>query len=297
MNIAIIGGTGFIGKKLYKSLLEDNHTIFLFVRDYSKYDELETEKLRVIPLNPLNLKETLEQCDAVINLAGANLYGSRWTDEYKKEIRSSRIDTTRLIVDSINSLEKKPEILINSSASGYYGSNLDSTVVTEQDTNGYDFLATLCKDWENEAIKANCKVALVRTSLVMDRKQGFHPRLAESFKMRVGTRILPGKQYLSWVHIEDLIRIFKFILDQKITGPVNAASPGALTFDEVSKVLAEEYKPYFVVPIGETLIRFVFGDIAEYITKGRNVYPRVLTDKGFEFNHSDFKAVAKILHG
>jgi uncharacterized protein (TIGR01777 family) len=296
MNIAIIGGTGFIGKKLYKSLLEDNHTIFLFVRDYTKYEELETETLRVVPLNPLNLKETLEQCDAVINLAGASIYG-RWTEEYKKEIRSSRIDTTRLIVDSINSLEKKPEILINSSASGYYGSTLEDKVVTEQDTNGYDFLATLCKDWENEAIKANCKVALVRTSLVMDRKQGIHPQLTESFKRRIGTRILPGKQYLTWIHIEDLIRVFKFILDQKITGPVNAAAPGSLTYDQVSKILAEEYKPYFVVPLGESLIRIVFGDIAEYITKGQNVFPRVLTDKGFEFNHSDFKEVAKIFHG
>lgn len=297
MNIAIIGGTGFIGKKLYKALLEDNHSVFLFVRDYTKHVSLETEQLRIIPLNPLNLKETLEICDAVINLAGANIYQSRWTDEEKKEMRSSRIDTTRLIVDSINSLEKKPEILINSSASGYYGSTVDDRVLTEQDTNGYDFLATLCKDWENEAIKANCKVALVRTSLVMDRKLGIHQQLTKSFKMGIGTRILPGKQYLSWIHIEDLIRVFKFILAEKITGPVNASAPGAITYNEVAKILKEEYKPYFVLPLGERLIKFVLGEIAEYITRGQNVYPRVLTDRGFGFHHSDFKEVAKILHG
>jgi uncharacterized protein (TIGR01777 family) len=297
MKIAIIGATGFIGRKLYKSLLEDGHTVFLFVRETSDFREQETKKLHVITLNPLNLKETFEQCEAVINLAGTNINNGRWSDSFKQEMRSSRIDTTRLVVDSINSLEKKPDILINSSASGYYGSSLSDRVVTEQDNNGYDFLATLCKDWENEAIKANCKVALVRTAVVMDKKKGAFPKLAESFKMKLGVRILPGKQYLSWVHIEDLIRVYKFILKEKITGPVNAASPEAITYDTLAKVLADEYKPYFVVPVGEFIIKFLFGDIAEYITKGQNIYPKVLVDKGFEFNHKDFKEVAKILHG
>lgn len=297
MNIALIGGTGFIGKKLYKSFLEDGHTVFLLSRDFSRHSELESENLRVVPLNPLNLKDTLEQCEVVINLAGVNISSRRWTEAFKNEIRSSRIDTTRLLVESINSLEKKPEILINSSATGYYGNSLSDKVLTEQDGNGEDFLSNLCKDWENEAMKANCKVAVIRTASVVDKKQGIYPKLVQSFEMKVGTRILPGNQYFSWIHIEDLIRVFKFIIENKITGPVNASSPESLTYNSMSKILTELYKPYFVVPVGESILKLVLGDIAEYTTKGQNVYPKLLTDKDFEFNYKDFSEVAKTFHG
>ncbi len=297
MKIAIVGGTGLIGRKLYKSLLEDGHTIFLFVRDITKYEDLETEHLRVIPLNPLSLKETLEISDAVINLAGSNIYATRWNENVKSEIRSSRIDNSRLVVDKINSLDKRPEIFINSSATGFYENNLSEKVVTEQDSNGASFLSILCKDWEGEATKANCKVACIRTAIVIDRKNGALPKLLQSYKMNVGTLIKPGKQMFSWIHIEDLVRIFKFILENKITGPVNASSPEAISFEELSKILGKIYTPLFTFPVPVWASKLALGEVADYLVTGNNVYPKVLVDKGFEFNYKDLSSVIKAFQG
>ncbi len=297
MKVAIIGGTGLIGKKLYKSLVEDGHTIFLFARDVTKYEDLESEKVRVIPLNPLNLKEALEESDAVINLAGANIYGTRWTESFKKEIRSSRIDTTRLVVDTINSLEKKPEILINSSATGYYENTVSEKVITEQDNNGQDFLSLVCRDWENEAVKANCKVCIVRTAIVLDRKQGAYPKIVQPYKSGVGIYIKPGKQMFSWIHIEDLISVFKFVLANKMTGPVNASSPEPLSYDQMHKTLKSVYKPIVTIPVPIWASHLALGEISHYLINGANVYPKVLIDKQFEFHYKDFSSVVKAFQG
>jgi uncharacterized protein (TIGR01777 family) len=265
--VAITGANGFVGSNLiifFKSL---GYTIIPINRE----DLLHEKKLEAKIL----------QANIVINLAGANII-QRWSKSYKKELYSSRIDTTQKIVHAINTITSKPKLFISTSAVGIY----DNTQMQEEDHASYgnDFLANLCKDWEKEAHKANCSVVIFRFGIVLGKNGGALEKMLLPFKMGVGGPIGKGQQAFSFVHMYDLQHAFKFAIENdSLNGAYNLCAPTPTTNMGLTKALGRTLgRPtFFTVP--QFLLKLRFGEGATVLCDGQSAVPKRLQEAGFEF--------------
>lgn len=299
MKIAITGATGLVGQKLVNELLKRNDEIIILTRSVDKAKN-------VFPLSSGFINWTgkvedwfsqLENVDVIINLAGENVMARRWNEEHKKKVYSSRIDGTKKLVDAISLLNNKPKTFISASAIGYYG-NINEEV-DEQSPVGKDFLAKVVQDWENASSKIdelNIRRVLIRIGLVLSNKDGALPKLVLPFKFFVGGSLGSGDQWFSWIHIDDLVKIFLFAIDNpNLKGVYNATSPNPVKMKKFAKTLGKIlHRPsFFNVP--SFVLKIVLGEGADSILNGAEVKSKKICEAGFEFKFNDLETALKQL--
>lgn len=270
MRIAISGATGFVGSHLSEFLKERGDEIVPLSR--SLFGASEREKLAGV----------LSRCDAVINLAGATL-DKRWTEAYRREIRDSRVNTTRAIVDAINSLKTKPELLISASAVGYYPS--EGCYAESDAQKGTGFLADICAEWEAETAKVSPGVRWVATrfGVVLAPDGGAFPKIAYPARHRLAARFGSGLQNFAWVDLQDLMRAMEFIITHPaIEGPVNVVAPRRINNGQFTAAVARRFGAW-VLPMPGFLLHMALGEAAMLLLSGQCAYPGKLLTAGFRF--------------
>jgi len=300
MKILITGGTGFIGKQLTARLMQDGHGVTILTRSLkgAKGSSPGISYLEGDPTKKGPWQEAIKDHNAVINLAGASIF-SKWTEEHKKAIRESRVNTTRNIVEGIPSPPEKPFTLFSASAVGYYGFCGDAEL-TEESPHGDDFLAGIAVEWEGEVLKARDKgarVIITRFGIVMGEKGGALSQMIPLFKKYIGGPIGSGKQWFSWVHIKDLAEAFVFLLKHpEISGPVNVCSPNPVRNKDLAKALGKAlHRPSFF-PVPGFMVKLVLGEFGSVILEGQRVIPKKLLENGFVFQYPDIdKALQNIV--
>ena len=290
MKILITGASGLVGTELQKSFAEKGYEMLLASRSEPKDDKHIQWSIEEGFTEP----EKLEGTDAVVHLAGENVSGGlRWSDEKKKEIRDSRVLGTRNVVDAISKLKDKPKVFVASSAIGFYGERGDEEV-TESSAAGDTFLADVSKQWESESRRAEdagIRTVLLRTGIVLSKDGGALGTMLTPFNLGVGGVVGSGKQWMSWISMEDEIAIINFVIEnENIRGAVNAVSPNPVTNQEFTKTLGEVlYRPTFI-PLPEFAVSMVFGEMGDaLLLASTKVLPKRLTDAGFEFKYPDLK--------
>ncbi len=301
MKILMTGGTGFVGTQLTSRLIQDGHGVTILTRSLkgAKGSSPGMSYLEGDPTKKGAWQEVIKNHDAVINLAGASIF-SKWTEEHKKAIRESRVNTTRNIIEGIPSYPGNPFTFISTSAVGYYGFHGDEEL-NEDSLPGTDFLARIAVEWEGEALKAKDKgarVVITRFGIVMGEKAGALSQMIPLFKKYIGGPIGSGKQWFSWVHIKDLTEAFAFLLKHsEISGPVNVCSPNPIRNSDLAKALGKAlHRPSFI-PAPAFMVKLVLGEFGSVILEGQRVIPRRLVESGFVFQYPDIEKALQSIVG
>ncbi|MBP1948111.1 TIGR01777 family oxidoreductase [Virgibacillus litoralis] len=283
MNILITGGTGFVGSHLTKALNEKDHHVYILTRFPEKHTN--SEKTSFISYD--YQVEKLPAIHGVINLAGDSLFGY-WSKKKKDAIISSRIKTTQKVIDIMKQMDKKPDVFITGSAIGYYGTSEDSIFTENTKEPGDDFLAKVAVDWEKTAKQAeqlDIRTVYTRFGVILG-KEGALPYMKLPIKMFAGGKIGNGEQWVSWVHIEDVVQLIQFCLfNTHISGAVNITSPYPKRNKDFTKVLAKVLKRPYWVSTPSPIIRTVIGEMSHLITKGQFVLPQQAKDKNYQFSY------------
>ena len=289
MKIAIAGASGLVGSALIPSLTNDGAAITRLVRGAAKSGEIEWH-----PNQDQLDEQTLAGFDVIINLAGENIAGGRWTDEQKRKIRDSRVGGTHLLSEAIAKMDVKPSAFICASATGIYGDRDDETL-DEQSESGGGFLAGVCREWEKAcepAIKAAVRVVNLRLGPILGREGGMLSKLLTPFKMGMGGKVGSGKQYISWVALDDVVNAIKLaISNQTIRGPVNIVSPNPVTNEEFTRTLGHVLNRPTALAMPAFAARLAFGEMAdEMLLASQKVLPKKLMSMGFEFKFAQLEA-------
>lgn len=282
MNILITGGTGFVGGNLMASLHKQKHYTYILTRSPDKYPN--TDYATYISYDfPV---EKLPTIHAVINLAGESLFGY-WSNRKKEAILNSRIKATNHVIKLMKSLHSKPAVFINGSAIGYYGVSEDIMFSEDTTTPGTDFLANVVVQWETcakQAEELGIRTVYTRFGVILGDK-GALPYMRLPVKLFAGGRIGDGQQWVSWVHIEDVVRLIEFcIANRHIEGPVNLTAPNPKRNKDFIRILAKVIKRPYWFPTPSPLIHAAVGEMSQLITKGQYVLPMKAQDQGFQFN-------------
>lgn len=289
MKVLITGASGLIGKALQRSFADKGYEMLLASRKEPQDDQHIQWDVRT----GFAKAERLDGVDAVVHLAGENVSGLRWTDEKKKAIHDSRVLGTRSVVDAISKLERKPNVFVAASAIGFYGERGDEEV-TESSAAGDNFLARVSREWEAESRRAEdagIRTVLLRTGIVFSKEGGALATILTPFKLGVGGVIGSGKQWMSWISLDDEIAAINFAIEnENLRGAVNAVSPNPVTNQEFTKTLGEVlYRPTFL-PLPEFAVSMVFGEMGDaLLLASTKVLPKRLQDAGFEFKYPVLK--------
>lgn len=301
MKIFMTGGTGFVGTTLARELTAKGHSVTVLMRKVESGVRLPpgASSLEGDPTIRGAWQERVPEHEAFINLAGASIF-TRWTDEAKRVIRESRILTTRHLVEAMAPRKGKETHLFSTSGAGYYGYHEDEEL-SEESPPGTDFLAMLSREWEAEAVKATehgVRVVLCRFGIVMGRSGGMLGEIVPIFRMFLGANLGSGNQWLSWIHEQDLARIFLFLLENRgLEGPLNCTAPEPVRNREFTETLGEVLGvPTFLPPVPGFMLRLMKGEFGGVILKGQRVLPRRLLAAGFQFRYPTLKeALTEIL--
>jgi uncharacterized protein (TIGR01777 family) len=300
MRVFITGGTGLIGTHLLRRLHERHDTIVLLSRRPGAARERvgpEDKVLEGDPMKPGLWMDGVADCDAVVHLAGENVFGRRWNQDFKALLHGSRVQSTELVVQA---LAKNPrtaagsaKILVNASAIGYYGPRGDEEI-TEDAPAGNDFLAGVCLDWEKASRQAEAlgvRVVLLRVGVVLDKAGGALAQMLTPFKLGVGGPVGSGKQWMSWIHYEDIVGLIIFSLDQAdVRGPLNGTAPQPVTNAEFSKALGRAlHRPSFM-PTPRFALRLLLGEVADVVATGQRVVPKKALALGYQFKFPSIDA-------
>lgn len=289
MRIVVTGGTGFVGQALCRSLARNGHRVTLLTRDIGRAFHLLGPLVTAVEWNGRETgswEESLDGADAVINLAGASIADARWTDARKQLLMDSRVLTTRLLVGAMSRRSSKPVTLISASGIGYYGAN-DDRVLDERAARGLGFLADLCFAWEGEALRAEefgTRVVLLRTGMVLEQDGGALPRMLLPFRLWMGGPVMPGTQWISWIHRRDLIGLIQWALANRgVTGPVNAVAPDAVMMTQFCKTLGRVLRRPSWLPVPSLILKIALGELGTLMTAGQRVSPGKALSEGFAF--------------
>jgi uncharacterized protein (TIGR01777 family) len=289
MRVLITGPTGLIGTALQKRFKEKGWELLLATRHEPKNDN----EIRWSAEDGFAETERLEGIDAAVHLAGESVNGLRWTDEKKKAIRDSRVVGTRNLVEALGKLKQRPSVLVCASAIGFYGERGDEDV-TESSAAGTTFLSEVCKEWEGEARRAEdagIRTVLLRTGIVLSKDGGALGTMLLPFKLGVGGVVGSGKQWMSWISLDDHVRVIEFTIEhENIRGAVNSVSPHPVTNEEFTKTMGDVlYRPTFL-PLPEFVVSMALGEMGdELLLTSTKVVPKRLEDAGFTFEYPDLK--------
>jgi uncharacterized protein (TIGR01777 family) len=296
MIIAVTGSTGLVGSALVDALEARGDLVRRLVRREVEDGDRE---IRWIPsANQIDAAE-LNGVDAVVHLAGENIAGGRWTESFKRRIRDSRTQATNLLCQALAGLEMKPSVLVSASATGYYGNRGDE-VVDESSPPGSGFLAEVCRDWEaatGPAREAGIRVVNLRIGPVLSPEGGALAKMLLPFKLGLGGVIGSGRQWLSWIALDDLISAIQFALENdSLAGPANAVAPGAVTNHDYTKTLGRVLGRPTIFPMPAFAARLAFGEMAdEMLLGGVHVQPAALEAAGFQFGHPELEPALRQL--
>jgi uncharacterized protein len=293
MRVFLTGGTGLVGTRLIHRLQKRDDKVVLLTRRPEAARERFGPTVNVIegdPTQPGSWMDAASECDSVINLAGENLFGRRWNGDFKKRIAESRIKATENVVQALRQSSAQsdgaPRVLVNASAIGIYGPQGDEEL-TEESPPGADFLAKVCLNWEQTARRAEAngvRVVLVRIGVVLDKTGGALAAMLTPFKFGAGGPVASGRQWMSWIHHDDLIGLFLLVLDKAdASGPINGTAPKPVTNKEFAQALGRAlHRPSFM-PMPGFMLRLITGEAAEVVVKGQRVLPRRPLALGYEF--------------
>lgn len=283
MKVAITGGTGFVGTKLTELLVFLGHEVIILTRGEERKDGA----IRYVKwLNGARPELELEGIDAFVNLAGVSLNEGRWTNERKKAIFDSRLETTDEVIRILSAIQNKPRVLVNASAVGIYPTS-NSTIYTEQSTEiARDFLGTTVLNWEEKAMEAaelGIRVCLTRFGVILG-KEGALPLMVLPYQLGVGGTVGSGEQWLSWIHIEDVARAILFSIEnEQLSGPINLASPNAKRMKHFGKIIGQSLNRPHWMPVPGFMMKAALGEKSILVLEGQYVVPEKLLKAGFEF--------------
>lgn len=282
MRVLIAGASGLVGSALIPALEAEGADVTRLVRASAGAGEIEWHP------NIDQIDGTqLEGFDAVINLAGENIAAGRWTDEQKRKIRDSRVNGTRLLSEAIARLKQRPGVFLCASATGIYGDRGDE-ILDEQSESGGGFLAGVCREWETAtepAVQAGVRTVTLRFGPILAREGGMLAKLLTPFKMGMGGKVGSGKQYISWVAIDDVVNAIKLALnDASLRGPLNIVSPNPVTNEVFTKTLGHVLSRPTALAMPAFAVRLAFGEMAdEMLLTSQRVIPKKLNNAGYEF--------------
>ena len=299
MKVLISGAGGLVGTAIADALRMDGHTVGQFVRPGGT---ARAGDVRWDPASGTVDLAAMEGADTVICLSGASVGEGRWTAERKNVLRSSRVDLTRVLVDSLGRLKKKPRVFVAASAIGYYGNRGDE-ILTEASTAGNDFIAQLARDWETETIRAEAvgiRTVILRFAVILSAKGGALARMVLPFKLGAGGRLGSGQQWMSWVGLEDVVEIARAAISrEQMRGPVNVAAPGPVQNVEFTRVLARVLHRPAIFPAPAFALRIALGEMADaLLLASQRVIPEKLRAAGYKFRYENLEgALREILGG
>ena len=294
MRVVIAGGTGLIGRLLVNSLVNDKHEVTLLSRNPNRSRKDLPTAVKMAQWDGKSVgdwTQFIEKADILVNFAGENLAGEgffpeRWTDEKKRRIRESRLNSGRAIVEALKQIEKKPPVLLQSSAIGYYGIRGDE-IVTETTPPLSDFLAEVAVEWEattSEAESLGVRRIVVRTGLILTSEGGPLTRLLPFYKLYGGNYFGNGKQWWSWIHWLDEIRALRFLMEhESAAGPFNLTAPNPVTNREFGKALGKAMNRPSYVPVPAFAMKLMMGEVATVVLDGQRAIPEKLEELGFAF--------------
>jgi uncharacterized protein len=301
----VTGATGLIGPRLIAALQRSGTQVTVLSRDSARAQQ----RLGAAGLEPVEAfdwdlmsepapAQALQGRDAVVHLAGENI-AQRWSAEAKRAIRASRITGTRNLLAGLEQADARPAALVSSSGVGYYGAHGEEPL-DEDAAPGADFLARICVDWEQEASNASAlgmRVVLVRTGVVLDSDGGALEKMLPPFRLGVGGPVAGGRQYISWVHLDDLVGVIvAAVTDERWSGPVNATAPEPVSNRDFSRALGRALKRPALLPVPGAALSLLYGEMAEIVTKGARVVPAKALVLGYEFAHAELgEALASAL--
>lgn len=298
--VVVAGATGLIGTALVNALLARNDKIVVVSRSPHSKVPVHPNLRSVVwdPENETRVVHEVDGADAVVNLAGEPIAGKRWSGRQKQRILTSRVSATHTIARSIQAARQRPSVLVNASAVGYYGPH-GNEELTEESKAGQGYLAETCKAWEAHAIRIQdfgVRVVRLRTGIVLDSKGGALKMMLPPFRMGFGGWLGDGNQWMSWIHLEDMVSMILFSLDQpKTTDAVNATAPQPVTNKAFSMVLAQTLKRPCFAPVPAFVLKLILGEMSELLLTGQRVVPRKSQELGFVFRHPDIRGALQAL--
>jgi uncharacterized protein (TIGR01777 family) len=296
MKIVVAGGTGFLGSALTAALRDAGNEVVILTRSARSANQVAWSP----GTSDLRWTDALQGADAVVNLAGESIAGRRWSTARRAAIRDSRIRATRALAAAILASAKPPRTFISASAIGIYGARGDD-LVTEATPPGFDFLASVCREWEAEATEASslARVALLRTGLVLSKEGGALPQIALPFRFFVGGVTGSGHQYMSWIHRDDWIALVRWALTtDSVIGPVNLTAPTPVTNKEFTRELARALGRPAIVPAPAFGLRLVLGEMADaLLLTGQRVLPAKAQTLGFRFRYETVGEALRAVYG
>jgi len=290
MKLLIAGGTGFIGAPVCRALVEDGHEACVVTRYPDR--QRPSAGVRFVSWQTSEWQRALEACGGIINLAGASIAEKRWTPHRKLLIRESRVETTRRLVSALAVAPEKPSVLINASAVGFYGSRGDA-VLDEQASAGAGFLSELCRAWEAEALRAESfgvRVVRLRIGLVLGRGGGALAKMIPPFRLFAGGPLGSGRQWVSWIHRDDVVRLVRWSLTHPgVRGALNATAPHPITMGELCRTLGRVLHRPAWAPVPAVALRLLLGEMAEMLVTGQRVMPHAAVQQGYTFRYPELR--------
>lgn len=305
MKVFLTGGSGSIGRQIVARLVaRGDEPVILSRRADAVRRNRDMRGIEVVqgdPAIPGAWEMALDGCDAVINLAGQNLFAERWNASVKEKIRDSRVLSTQNVATAIRRAKTPPKVLVQASATGIYGPKTDDTELTEESPSGTDFLAVVCREWEDATVgldKLGVRVPIIRTGVVLADGEGALGAMTPIFKwlpggaapVGSGGKLSParGLQWFSWIHLDDIVGIYLMALDHtSATGPINGTAPNPVRFQEFARALARACTFLPFVPFGppDAVLKAILGEVAEVVATGSRVMPMKATQLGYQFKY------------
>lgn len=289
MKILVSGASGLVGSALVRHLSARGEDVLQLVRNAAR------EGARDVLWNPSKGIEDagkLEGLDAVIHLAGEPIAEGRWTEDKKRRIRESRVQGTKVLSEALAGLTRKPSVFLSASAIGYYGSR-GSEILTEESQPGDDFLARVCREWEEAtapAARAGIRVVQMRFGVILSSQGGALAKMLTPFKLGVGGRLGSGRQYMSWIALDDVVGVVDHLLKASLSGPVNTVAPNPVTNREFTKALGEALSRPTLFPVPRFALRLAFGEMADVaLLASQRVEPERLKESGYVFKYPELK--------
>ncbi|MEH7415525.1 TIGR01777 family oxidoreductase [Neobacillus drentensis] len=287
MKIVIAGGSGFIGQKLTNFLLKKGHEIVILTRT----KQMPAEKITYVNwlTDGASPGEEIRSADAFINLAGVSINQGRWNRSHQKQIYDSRMMATKELIRIIGRLEKRPSVLINASAIGVYPASQNTVYTEESREVADDFLGKTVHDWEKQAEEvesAGIRSVFMRFGVVLGQEGGALPLMVLPYKLFAGGTVGSGKQWVSWVHVMDVIRAIDFVLEKPLHGPVNVTAPVPVRMKEFGQTIGSVLHSPHWLPVPSFAMKWVLGQKSALVLEGQHVVPEILKREGFEFSFS-----------
>ncbi|MBF2088826.1 MAG: TIGR01777 family protein [Synechococcales cyanobacterium K44_A2020_017] len=303
MKVAITGATGFVGSRLVERLSQAGHSVVVFTRNLGHANRVfpsssfpTVTNIAYTPTQAGEWQQAIAGCDGVVNLAGEPIAESRWTPDRKRMIVESRQLTTRLLVEAIAQADPKPSVLVSGSAIGYYGTS-ETASFDETSGAGDDFLAQVCQAWEAEAMRvkeSGTRLVILRTGIVLGLEGGAIAKMITPFRLFAGGPLGTGKQWVSWIHRDDLVELIIQSLNQpSYEGVLNATAPNPVRMAEFCHVMGEALNRPSWLPVPEIALEALLGDAAKMVLEGQQVLPQRTQAAGFHYQFADIQSALR----